>query len=222
MEEIITVDGKQFKLSTDRPLTALERAQTIAQIRQQTGCGTCGGKAAQLRSMDSGLGYGEIKSMGPCAAGLKGSGPLDDPVSLVAAPDGGVGPYTVKFYIKRNTEAYVLMATGAGTPALGTVTGTNTQTVNEGSSTTAFSYKLIDTDIVAATGDAAAGEPATGTTGAVTDPADTTAPLSAGQIRFATTTVDSCVVAAGGPKYCIEWCDVTITCVAPTCNFTVT
>lgn len=220
MEEIITVNGRQFKLSTDRPLTAQEKAQTIAEIKKQTGCSTCGPKIANTGN-DWQYG-GQIKSMAPCAAGVKGSGPLDAPVSLVASPNGGVGPYTVRFYIKRNTEAYVLMATGAGTPALGTVTGTNTQTVNEGSSTTAYSYKLIDTDVVAATGDGTAGIPTTGTTGAVVDPADSTAVLAAGQIRFATTTVDSCVAGAGGPKSCIEYCDVTITCVAPTCNFVVT
>ena len=222
MEEIITLDGKQFKLTTDRPLTALERQQTISEIKKQTGCSSCGGRAAQLKSMNQDSNYGGIKSMGPCAAGLKGSGPGDAPVNLVASPNGGVGPYTVNFYIKRNTELYFLMGNGLGTPALGTVTGTNSQTVAEGSSTTTYTYKLIDSDVVAATGDDAAGIPTTDTTGAVTDPADTTAALAAGQIRFATTTVDSCVVGAGGPKYCIEWCDVTISCAAPTCNFVVT
>lgn len=48
MEEIITVDGRQFKLSADRPLTVQEKAQTIAEIRKQTGCGTCGPKVSKM------------------------------------------------------------------------------------------------------------------------------------------------------------------------------
>jgi hypothetical protein len=34
MEETIILDGKQYKLKTDRPLTALERQQTISDIRK--------------------------------------------------------------------------------------------------------------------------------------------------------------------------------------------
>ncbi len=48
MEEIITLDGKQFKLTTDRPLTAEQKEQVIAEIRKQTGCGTCGPKVSKM------------------------------------------------------------------------------------------------------------------------------------------------------------------------------
>jgi hypothetical protein len=41
MEELITLDGKQFKLMSDYPLTAFERQQTISDIRKQSGCSSC-------------------------------------------------------------------------------------------------------------------------------------------------------------------------------------
>ncbi len=223
MEEMITVDGRQFKLSTDRPLTAQEKVHTIAEIRKQTGCSTCGPKVAKMGN-DWQYG-GRIKSMAACAdVSAKGSGPDDDPIGLEASPDEGVAPYTVRFYIKRNAEAYILMETGVGDPALGTVEGDNTQIVAaDGETTTSFSYKLIDSDVVAATGHATADIPTTNTTGAVIDSATgSTAPLAAGNVRVAVTTVDSCVPAAEGPKFCIEWCDIAITCIPPTCNFVVT
>jgi len=37
MEEVITLDGRQFRLTTDRPLTILEKEQAIADIKKQTG-----------------------------------------------------------------------------------------------------------------------------------------------------------------------------------------
>ena len=88
MEEIITVDGKQFKLSTDRPLTAIEKAQTIAQIRKQTGCSSC----SQPRSLSS---FGGIQSLqGTCPAGKTGG----DTLTMVATAISGVAPYNAKFY----------------------------------------------------------------------------------------------------------------------------
>ncbi len=93
MEEMITVDGRQFKLSYDRPLTAEQRTQTIAQIRQQTGCGGgCGQKV-----MSAGFGNeGMIFAMTPtCTRTTYSSG---DTITMAAAPNGGIGPYTVTFY----------------------------------------------------------------------------------------------------------------------------
>ena len=41
MREIVTVDGKQFELMTEYPLTEQQRQQTISDIRKQSGCGSC-------------------------------------------------------------------------------------------------------------------------------------------------------------------------------------
>lgn len=38
MKEMVTIDGKQFELTTEYPLTEQQRQQTILDIRKQTGC----------------------------------------------------------------------------------------------------------------------------------------------------------------------------------------
>lgn len=48
MKETIIVDGKQFILTTDLPLTVKQKEQAIVEIRRQSGCG-CGNKMANLR-----------------------------------------------------------------------------------------------------------------------------------------------------------------------------
>ena len=131
MEEIVTVDGKQFKLTTDRPLTALERQQTISQIRQQTGCSSC----HQPRGLS--LGYGGIQSLGACAASNKSSG---DTVTLTASPYGGVRPYTVNFYRKIVSGAYQLLGTTALTAGDPETTAAST------------SFILTDDDVATADG----------------------------------------------------------------------
>lgn len=200
MEEIITVDGKQFKLSTDRPLTALERAQTIDQIRKQTGCGTCGTK--NMRSMDQNWGYGGIKSMAACSTIVYAD---RDPVTLTANPDTGTAPYTVRFW-RRSTTAY-------------TNVGTATAAVDGDTVSTSFS--MSDVLIAGALGDGAAMVPdsVNTSTGAVIDSVTTAATIAAGTIRLAVTTIDSCPT---GAKTCVEWCDISLACPAPVCNFVVT
>jgi hypothetical protein len=47
MEEIVTVDGMQYVLTCDTPLTEEQKSQTISNIRKESGCG-CGNKAAHL------------------------------------------------------------------------------------------------------------------------------------------------------------------------------
>lgn len=41
MKEIVTIDGKQFELITEYPLTEQQRQQTISDIRKQSGCSSC-------------------------------------------------------------------------------------------------------------------------------------------------------------------------------------
>lgn len=203
MEEIVTIDGRQFKLTSDRPLTASEKAQAIADIRKQTGCGTCGsGRPLSLGDWQ----YGGIKSLAACPGlPLKASG---DTIGLSALPSGGAEPYTVRFFRKSVAGAYT--AVGAAQPG-----------IMEAGPAATGSIALTDADIAGATGDATAGTPTTGTTGAIVDPQDSTSPLAPANIRVAATAVDSCPVPAG-PAFCVQWCDVALTCPAPTCNFIVT
>jgi len=198
MEEIITVDGRQFKLSTDRPLTAIEKAQTIEQIRKQTGCGTCN----QPRTMSNDWQYGGIQNLAPtCVTSTKSSG---DTVTLSVAPSGAIGPYRVRFFRKSAPGGYSEIW--------------SVQTIAEGTSSST-SFVLGDADFTGAVGDSTAGIPTTGATGAITDPENSSLLLSAGKIRVATTTYDSCPT---GAQSCVEYCDINLACVAPTCNFVVT
>jgi hypothetical protein len=193
MEEIVTVGGKQFKLTTDRPLTVLERQQTIEQIQRQTGCSSCG-----PRTMSSG--FGDIQSLSACATASKKEG---DVVTLQAHPLGGVGPYNVRFWKKHSAIGYAEV----GSPI------TN---ITEGSYVTA-SFTIFDTDYVLAIGDASAMIPSSSTTGLISETGGASI-LATGSIRVATTTFDSCPTT---PSTCTEWCDISLTCVAPTCNFVV-
>ena len=51
MIEIVTIDGKQFELTTEYPLTEQQRQQTISDIRRQTGCTSCN----KTRSLDGSI-----------------------------------------------------------------------------------------------------------------------------------------------------------------------
>jgi hypothetical protein len=204
MEEIVTVDGKQFKLTVDRPLTATEKANVMADIKKQS-CGTCGPRGTP-RTMAAGLGRMRSLDVGlSCFEGMKSSG---DDVTLKASPDGAVGPYFVRFWRKSAPGAYAEIGGGP-------------ITVNEGSNTS-YTFELTDSDLTGAVGDATAGAPIVDdepSTGEITDPENSNATFGAGILRVATTTYDSCPTGARG---CVEYCDVSLACVAPTCNFVVT
>jgi len=219
MEEIVIVEGKQFKLTTDRPLTAEQKAQTIAEIRKQTGCGTCGPKVAK---MGNDWQYGGIKSLtlscpasgasGGSAATAKASGGT---VTMSAIPTQGVAPYSL-IYRKTPAGSYtdgdagatetisraVLAAPGAPyiDPAGMTTPGADTTGVYgnilEGSTVTRI-YTLIGADINGATSKTS-GEGAT--------------------IIFASTITDSCAT----PATCTNFCKIFVACPTPTCDFTVT
>ena len=129
-------------------------------------------------------------------------------INLAASPSGGVGPYHVRFFR--------MPATG-GAMSYGELG--SMQTFAEGSMTPAStSFTLYDTDLVAASGKGNAGYPTTNSAGDVIEPNDSTFPLGDSMIRVITTVYDSCPVV---PMSCISSCDVSLGCVAPTCNFTV-
>lgn len=236
MEEIITLDGKQFKLTTDRPLTALERQQTISEIKKQTGCSSChqpkvmGNMASDWQKLN----VPQTPGTGTNSAGTKSS---LSPIDLNVQPNGGVGPYKAWFYIIHN-DAEQTAAAADGTAALiptGRLavilpqdsTGTNpltgiTEVVTPGPGFGAtVEYTLDDLDVSSATGAPLAKQPSdvNVSTGAILFNA-TTAALTAGSIRFITAIADSCT-GGGYPGTCAQWVDVVTTCVAPTCNFVV-
>lgn len=125
-------------------------------------------------------------------------------IALQATPRNGTGPYYVRFWRKSASGPYT---------ELGTV-----RTVVEDTATT-YNIVLTDSDIVGAVGDSTAGAPTIGAGGYITDPEDSSAPFTAGKIRVAVTMYDSCPTT---PKTCISYCDVSLGCLAPVCNFTVT
>lgn len=211
MEEIITLDGRQFKLTVDRPLTASEKAQVIADIRKQTGCGGgCG-----QRAMGNDWQYGGIRTMAPtCTAVNITSG---TPRSVAATPSGGTGPYRVRFLKQiggMNGGVPQLLSAGPGT-----LVGSDDQAgLVEGTTTSAVTYNATDSEIIAgATGAALQAEADPGVPSGIG-----LVVLAANSIRLLTHTIDSCPAGTGGPKHCVEFCDLAIVCPTPTCNFVVT
>lgn len=205
MEEIITVGGKQFKLTTDRPLTALERQQTIAEIQKQTGCSSCN----QPRALSSGFGDAfslvETDGTGTYSGATKKSG---ETINLEVRPLGGVGPYAVRFWRMPSHATATMIYEEIG----GVRTG-----IAE-SATTGTSFVLDDSDMRMATGSTTAGYPVASTTAGITDPFGGGYPLPDNMIRVASTIYDSCPIT---PSTCVAFHDVALGCVAPTCNFVV-
>ncbi len=210
MEEIITLDGRQFKLTVDRPLNATERAQVLTEIRKQTGCGTCGSQAPRT------LSAGEVYSL-PFDTVITGTGTSGkqsgQSVTLSASPGGGVRPYTVRFWYSRT-----------GTAPLTQVGATGTQTTNPASpenTAVTDSYTLSDADIAGAVGNTTALPPSavSDTDGTITL-GGTAVGLATGSIRFYSSVVDSCPSTDKGK--CAQFADVATACIAPTCNFVVT
>ncbi len=146
--------------------------------------------------------YGAPQAPISCGA-TKYSG---DTINLSAHPDSGIGPYTVRFWKKVG-----------GTGGTYSIVGTVKSPVTEATTVTE-SILLNDFDVSSATGDITAGAPTSDTVGIIIDPFGGGSPLGTGKIRVATTVADSCPL---GPKICISYCDVTLGCAAPTCNFTV-
>ena len=201
MEELVTIDGRQFKLTSDRPLTASEKAQAIADIRKQAGCGTCGKPA----TMGGRAGIATLQTCTKTTA----SSTIGDLVNLAATPADGTAPYIVTF-LGQFGAAPVVLAAGVAPYGL---TGANPQTgLLDNQTTTAVTYQISDAEIVASAG----GPPAV----ANVNGSGIGVPVGAANtVRFLVHTSDACPT---GSLHCVEYCDLGIVCVAPTCNFVVT
>lgn len=204
MEEILTLDGKQFKLTTDVPLTAEQKAQTIAEIRKQTGCGTCGQQNIN-RTLSS---RGQIASLALTCPVSGFSGAEDTPkvatdtVIMAATPVQGVSPYKLTFRKTPATSAdgsetgateTISAARLAGLPAPGT--NPTSKNITEGTTVT-VTYTLDTPDL----------------NGAVTKAGDTMP-----SITFASTIEDSCTPV----QFCYNACKIFVGCVPPVCDFVV-
>lgn len=128
-----------------------------------------------------------------------------DSLNLQASPTGAIGPYHVRFW-RKPTSGGVMSWQEIDT----------TRTVSEGSSTST-SFTLYDLDVASAVGHSGALTPDSDTAGTISE-SGATASLAPSKIRVATTVYDSCPIT---PQVCLSYCDVTLGCVAPTCNFTV-
>lgn len=201
MEEMITLDGRQFKLTVDRPLTTTEKAQVMAEIRKQTGCGSCGQKV--MANMSN---YDIYSMTASCTSGPKAT---TDTITLASAPMFGTGPYKATFlkspYTSTNTtgsDCSTISATRLGTwTGTGATTNPTLKDIVEAASSTvptvSCTYVLDDPDV--------AGARARG--------GDTTA-----SVVFRIDIEDSCPT---GAQTCSEICKVFVTCPPPTCNFIV-
>lgn len=117
-------------------------------------------------------------------------------ININAAPMEGIAPYTVSFYKKLDTSAPVQIGT--------TQTGISEAINSTTPSTITQPYTITDIDVALATGDSG-----------------TVPILVPGYIRIVVNITDSCPIASGGPKTCLELCDISITCVEPICNIIV-
>lgn len=206
MEEIVTVDGRQFKLTVDRPLSALEKSQVIADIRKQSGCGTCGRPG--VRTMEGRAG---IATLQVCTKATISS-EIGNVATLLACPNDGTAPYTVTF-LGQFGAAPVVLAAGVAPYGL---TGANPQVVaTDGACTAAgVTYQVTDAQIVASAG----GPPVVAAVPGVNGSGIGVPAGAVNTVRFLVHTADSCPT---GALHCVEYCDLTIVCPTPTCNFTV-
>lgn len=200
MEEIVTIDGKPYRLTYDQPLTIEQRTQAIENIKKQTECGSCGQKANQEMSMGRsarGNIYSLVPKCNPTAPIQGGS-----TITMNAAPTTGTAPYAVSFYKQIGCTI---------TPIGTTQTGVNESPDGTAVTTTDQPYTITDADIVGAGPGCTTLQTVAGT--------DTVPVLATNTLRFITRIVDSCPT---GALSCVEYCDLAIVCPTPTCNFIVT
>ena len=140
MEEIITIDERQYQLSYDQPITPEHKLYVIEEIRKASECKTCG--SVQKISLGEGtIQATSIISLTPTCPG--GSKIVGNTITLNAGPTGGIAPYTVTFYKKINTGAQTQIGQATGVAEGGPITAPPT-------------YVVLSSDVTGATGDAGA------------------------------------------------------------------
>lgn len=155
--------------------------------------------------------YGiNIISLQTCTKTTVSSAP-GDLVKLKACPNNGTASYTVRFLAQFGGAPALLSGAGLSGSAQQGVAIDGGCTTGPGPDGT-VTYQVSDIEIVASAGGPPA-EPDVDGSG-ISVPAG--APAT---IRFLTHTYDSCPT---GALHCVEYCDLTIECIAPVCNFIVT
>ena len=202
MEEIITINEQQYKLSFPQSLTPEQRSKAIERLKilyVPKGCIIMReSSTTQQMSLQQLLGNLMVLTSS-CPGGTKQEGGT---ISLNAAPMGGIAPYTVMYYKKIGTTAPVQI----GTTATGVSEATNSTTP----STTTQTYTILNDDVMNSTGDA--------TPNPAASPYVSTA-LASGYLRIITKITDSCPTVSQSN---IEFCDISLSCAAPTCNLIIT
>ena len=202
MEETIIINDQQYKLFADHLLTSEQRSKAIGQLKilyAPKGCIKMR-ESFSMQQMSSQQIFGNLMILtSSCPGGTKQKGGT---ISLDAAPIGGIAPYTVMYYKKIGTSAPVQI----GTTATGVSEATNSTTP----STTTQTYTILNDDVKNSTGDATPNPAAL--------PYVSTA-LASGYLRIITQITDSCPT---GSQISIEFCDVSLSCAAPSCNLIIT
>lgn len=225
MEEIITLDGKQFKLTTDVPLTAEQKVQTIAEIRKQTGCGTCG--QPRTAKMSNDWQYGGVRNLvdtdtgtgSSCTAVVKADGVG---ITMTSTPTQGVAPYSLEFRRSKandpSTAITVANYVGTTDAILAARLGTGL--------TVGGPYPA-NPDVLTGSPQA---NPVTGVTenttitrtyvmaiGDINDAVSRNPGFEGASLLFGTVIIDSCAT----PQKCVTYCKVFVACPVPVCDFTV-
>lgn len=202
MEEIIAINNQQYKLFSNQPLTSEHISKAIEQLKilyVPRGCVRMR-ESFSIQQMSSQQIFGNLMILtSSCPGGTKQKGGT---ISLNAAPMGGIAPYTVMYYKKIGTSSPVQI----GTTATGVSEATNSTTP----STTTQTYTILNDDVKNSTGDVTPNPAASPYVSAT---------LSSGYLRIITQITDSCPT---GSQNSIEFCDVSLSCAAPTCNLIIT
>lgn len=202
MEEIITINDRQYKLFSNQLLTFEQRSKAIEQLKILYGSKGCFKmrESFSMQQMSSQQIFGNLMILtSSCPGGTKQKGGT---ISLNAAPMGGIAPYTVIYYKKIGTSSPVQI----GTTATGVSEAANSTTP----STTTQTYTILNDDVKNSVGDAIPNPAAS--------PYVSTA-LASGYLRIITQITDSCPT---GSQSSIEFCDISLSCAAPTCNLIIT
>ncbi len=235
MEEIITVNGQQYKIELTAPITQEQRNEIIIQLGGTPGCSTCGGN--QVATLATGcpaapIPVGTVKTFTCNATGI---GPfiftltingvvvhtslaIASPYSIPNVVFNTVGTYPVVLTVKDSCTGSVLTATDT-CPSV-TVQARALESMTVGGCTTSIGTAAPgNTCTVSVTGVDQFGVAFTPTGVSYTSSTPTVATVNSTSglvtgINAGTTTITA---TSGTIK---ETKIITVTCTVPTCNFT--